>query len=61
MRITVKSFASLNYNLIFKILCVPKIIPFACWISLLCDLCVLSVHISLPESWHVPDGLVYML
>lgn len=56
-----KGFASLNYNLIFKILCAPKIIPFACRISLLCDLSVLSVHISLPESWDAPDDLVYVL
>lgn len=61
MRITVKGLASLNYNSIFKILCMPKIIPFACWISLPCYLCVLNVHTSLPESWDAPDDLVYVL
>lgn len=61
MRITMKGLASLNYNFIFKILCMPKIIPFECRISLLCDLCVLSVHTSLPESQDAPDDLVYML
>lgn len=61
MRITMKGFTSLNYNLIFKILCMPKIIPFACQISLLWDLCVLSVPTSLPESQDAPDDLVYVL
>lgn len=61
MRITMKDFASLNYNLIFKILCMSKIILFACWIPFLCDWCVLSVDTFLPVSQDAPDDLVYVL
>lgn len=39
----------------------PKIIPFACRISLLYDLCVFSVYTSLPESLNASDDLAYVL
>lgn len=61
MRITRKGLASLNYILNFKVLYMPKIIPFACRISLLYDLCVFSVHTSLPESLDASDDLAYVL
>lgn len=61
MRITSKSLASLNYILNFKVLTMPKIFPFACRISLVHDLCVFSVHTSLPESLDASDDLAYVL